>query len=74
LTVVVGMGIAWGVEHRLHIEARRELEDANKGKLDAETGWQHSVVEHNKTLRVIEENRLTIVGHSDGTTTLQSTR
>jgi hypothetical protein len=48
LMVVVGLGIVWWADHR-------ELKDMSKAKLAAETGWQTSVVEHNKTLRLIEE-------------------
>src|SRR5436190_24044900 len=73
LTVVAALGVGWRVEGGQYAAIQRALKEASDGKLRAETGWQHSVVEHNKTLRLIEENDLTIVGHADGTTTLEKT-
>lgn len=66
LTVVVGLSLVCVIEHR-------KLSEAKKARLTAETGWQISVVEHNKTLRLLEVNGLMTVGHSDGTTTLEKT-
>lgn len=71
LTVVVAMGLGWIAEHWQHAATIQDLNDANKGKASAETGWQHSAVEHNKTLQLIEESGLTTVTNSSGKTTLQ---
>lgn len=71
LMVVVGLGLAWLAEHRQHAASIQELKESNKAKEVAETGWQWSVVEHNKTLRLLEENGLTTVTESGGKTTLQ---
>ena len=71
LTVVAGLLMALLTELRQHAATTQELTDTKKAKLAAETGWQISAVEHNKTLRVIEENSLEIIGHADGTTTLR---
>src|SRR5206468_2567639 len=73
LTVVAALGVGWRVERGRYAAIQQALKEASDGKLRAETGWQHSVVEHNKTLRLIEENDLTITGHADGTTTLEKT-
>jgi hypothetical protein len=71
LMVVVGLGLGWLAEHRQHGATIQELKEANNGKAFAENGWQHNAVEHNKTLRLLEENGLVIIGHADGKTTLE---
>jgi hypothetical protein len=71
LMVVAGLGLALLAEHWQLAATVQDLRDSNKGKEAAETGWQHSVVEHNKTLRLLEESGLGTVTDSGGKTRLQ---
>src|SRR5258708_38874616 len=77
LTVVVAIGAAWVLDRNQLTTRLAKVEQAaadhQAQRLRAETWAQIGAVEHNKLLRVIMESGQTIVGHADGTTTLEKT-